>query len=95
MDASWLVQHHHGPFALHPRRDQVDNSEGKGLHPLDTSSVDMSFFKTGRRLQMQCKHAGHDQELACSDPSLAKQLVSKGRWQYTKLVDAAKPADFV
>lgn len=99
MEATWLVQNHHGPFSQHPRRKEVENSGVAGLRPVDTISVDMSFWPVGppvgRRLQMQCKHAGHNQAPVCSDQDLSKQMVSKGRWQYTKSIDSGNPVDFV
>ncbi|CAE7321997.1 acp7 [Symbiodinium sp. CCMP2456] len=95
MDATWLVQNHHGPFSHHPHLKEVENSGVAGLRPIDTISVDMSFWPAGRRLQMQCKHAGHNQAPVCSDQDLSKQMVSKGRWQYTKSIDSGNPVDFV
>ena len=95
VDATWLVQNHHGPFSYHPRRKEVENSGVAGLRPVDTISVDMSVWPVGRRLQMQCKHAGHNQAPLCSDQDHSKQMASKGRWQYTKSIDSGNPVDFV
>lgn len=87
MDETWIVQHHHGPFAHHPRHWELQPRGLLGLPTVDDPmvSLDYSMIYGKQMSDMQCKHtpAGRDPE--CADTLLASKMFQHGRWQYTKL----------
>lgn len=88
MDEAWIVQQHHGPFADHPRRSEIEKVGLAGLPALADPevSLDVAMKYAARRLknEAQCKHMPAGQEPRCTDPRLAQDLAQQGRWQYTK-----------
>ena len=83
-DETWIVQHSHGPFAAHPRRQAVAVEE-RGSDPGAATARLAARGSADLRSLAQCCHRhGHGGSLVCSDKDFESDLRAMGHWQASK-----------
>lgn len=84
MDEAWIVQHHHGPFASHPRSGAAKE---QGLPDVAKDGVTVDILESASYAsphgEAQCQHV-HGGTPICRDQLLAAEMERQGRWQFTK-----------